>query len=246
MPRLLVTLSLTISLIPFLSIAGQAVENPQAGKAKVPPGVDRFSQQVINALNLLIKEEEWESVGRVLGGLLQKAEERLVMVERIGADGKPIQVIVDVRDEADRLLLSLPPAVMTAYQKKYSTEAEESLKKAQAAKDQKHLAYVARAYRYTSSGVTAAAELALQSQGAGQFGQAVQHFKRLLEWPGPDKLDPVTLYRAALCFRHTGDLATSETVWKKLEPRVGAKGLRIGDRTRSLDELRKELEKIVQ
>ena len=53
----------------------------------------------------------------------------------------------------------------------------------------------------------------------------------------------MTLFKAALAFRRSGDNAHFERAWKALRVKLGKRGLKIGEKTLTLVELRKEVDK---
>lgn len=206
-------------------------------------GTDAGARKIFAAARAYINEETWAQATKLLQVLLDRGEDSKVEVTRPGPDGKPVIVIVSTWSEAERVIQSLPAAGFAFYQKEYEPVAAQLLKEAKAFKADDLLAEAARRFRYTKSGTEAAESLAMSSVDAGKPKEAVPHFERLLGWPGPEKLHPLILYRAALAFRQLGDKSRSEEVWKHLEKRVGPDGLRVGDRTLSLQELRMELKK---
>src|SRR5262249_49266083 len=66
----------------------------------------------------------------------------------------------------------------------------------------------------------------------GDILMASLYYQRLLERQPADQVAPLTLFKAALAFRLSGDPAfakTQETVWKQLAAKVSRDGLRVED-----------------
>src|SRR5207302_370917 len=90
----------------------------------------------------------------------------------------------------------------------------------------------------------AGTQLASYHRDRGRPGTAAFYFERLLQRPGNDKLEPLTLFKAAVAFQQSGDRVNAEMAWKRLGTQLGSKGLRLGDRTLALEPLRREIDKL--
>src|SRR5207248_9429482 len=53
--------------------------------------------------------------------------------------------------------------------------------------------------------------------------------ERLFQRSGPDKLRPLTLFKAAVAFQRAGDKANLEKAWKHIEAKAGEGGLALGN-----------------
>jgi hypothetical protein len=77
----------------------------------------------------------------------------------------------------------------------------------------------------------------------GQYSEAARCFERQIQCAGPDNLASVALLKAAIAFRATGGREMLRIAWKALEKKLGKEGLKIGKKSLSLEELKKEVEK---
>src|SRR6202040_1702484 len=93
---------------------------------------------------------------------------------------------------------------------------------------------------HTKAGAEAAVLLAAHHLDRGHFDVAAAYFDRALRATGSDTPKPLTLFQAALAFRRAGDRDRAEQTWKRLAADA-PDGLRAGDRTVTLDDLEKEL-----
>lgn len=235
------TSRISLGLVLCCCLGALGIALAGAGAQQLAPGMDSSAQKILGAARLYVEEEIWSQALRALQVLLDRAEDSKVEVKRPGAD-KP--VIVSAWAEAERMIQSMPQAGLEFYEKEYGPRAAQLMKEAKEFKADDLLAQTARRYRYTRSGVEATTMLAGSLLDMGKPKEAVQYFDRLLGWPGPDKLTPLTVYQAALAVRKAGDKPRSEELWKRVSERIGKDGLRMGDRTLTVEELRKELEKV--
>ncbi|MBL8799736.1 MAG: bacterial transcriptional activator domain-containing protein [Planctomycetia bacterium] len=220
-----------------------AIQSANSCTLALEPETDRSASQGLRAAIELIEDKEWDQALRLLQSLLNLEKDTKAEVVRTDPTGKPMQVVVHTWTESERIIQSLPPEGLRHYETHQGLVAAELLRRVKDGKDDDLLAEIVRRFRCTKSGVEAAEQLANRLLEAGKAKDAVPYFERLVAWPGPDKLEPLTLYRAALALRRAGDKPRSEEVWKQLATQLGKEGIRIGNRTLKLDELRKELEK---
>lgn len=125
---------------------------------------------------------------------------------------------------------------------KEARKAAELLERGRQLGDWGLLSEVMTGYPHTAAGVEATALLA-DYQARGQCVRAAVCFKQLFQTAGSEKLAPLTLVKAAIAFRTTGDGKLLDTAWKALERKVGRKGLKFGQTVYALDDLKREIEK---
>jgi outer membrane protein assembly factor BamB len=205
---------------------------------------DRQAKKKVEAAADYIKIQSWADAVRLLQSLLDAPEDVFIPIRTKDKDGKPDTHWVSARSEATRLLGSLPPAGLEFYQLQYGATARLRLDEARAKHDLQLLDEVARRYFYTQAGADAVIQLASYHLDRGRPGTAAFYFERLLQRPGNDKLEPLTLFKAAVAFQQSGDRANADLAWKRLGARLGNNGLRLGDRTLALEPLRREVEKL--
>jgi outer membrane protein assembly factor BamB/tetratricopeptide (TPR) repeat protein len=205
---------------------------------------DRQAKKKVEAAADYIKIQSWADAVRLLQSLLDAPEDVFIPVRAKDKDGKPDTHWVSARSEATRLLGSLPPAGLEFYQLQYGATARLRLDEARAKRDLQLLDDVARRYFYTQAGADAVIQLASYHLDRGRPATAAFYFDRLLQRPGNDKLEPLTLFKAAVAFQQSSDRANAELAWKRLGLRLGNNGLRLGDRTLALEPLRREIDKL--
>ncbi len=253
--------------LALFALAALAV--PAWGQAPQPAArmtlvQDNQLRKRIEAAEDLVKEEAWPDVVRILQGILDLGKPDAFVYINRGGKG----YWTSARGEAGRMIAALPPKGMEFYRLRYNPEAADLLKQARAKKDPELLARVAWAYRYTDSGPAALAELAAHHFDAGHPTLAALliglpppppgadvspgnlllaslAFRQLLSHPsGAGRWTPALLFKAAAALRFTGDQEESERLWKQFAARVGKAGLPAGKRVLTVNELRKELEKV--
>jgi outer membrane protein assembly factor BamB/tetratricopeptide (TPR) repeat protein len=206
---------------------------------------DRKAEKSIQAAQDLIKEESWGQAASILQKLLESKEDIFVEVERRtkGPDGKE-QVTrqrTSLRVEANRLLGTMPAKGLEFYELQNGARARADLTQAKQAGDRQLLALVSQRYFHTAAGAEATNLLGTYRLDRGDYRMAALYFERLLSHHLADKLSSMTLFKAALAFRGTGDQPKADAIWKQLTKK-NPKGLTIGDQEVSLDRLQKEMD----
>jgi TolA-binding protein len=248
-------------LIPLLALACPAFLGQRSTAADPPPKkseeapakeadavlklpADPAQKKRLDAARDYIKEEAWNETVWLLQKLLDVAQDSFV--EGVGKDAKGKEVVawVSVRSEAERLLGSLPPKGMAVYDEQFGPIAAAMLKEAKEKKDADLLAQVAQRYLYTAVGPEAAQRLGSHHLEAGNFAVASITFGRLVERQPLNKWTPEALYDATRAFRRAGDRPNADKTWKELTKRAGKEGLRIGDKTQSVEQWQAELDKV--
>src|SRR5262249_17871261 len=135
----------------------------------------------------------------------------------VGADGKAGETMVSVKAEAQRIVGHLPKAGMDLYKLTYGPKAAEELKVAKSESDAKLLGQIMPRYLYTDAGAEATELPATYLLDRGQYSTSALCFERLFHRAGPKKLAPMTLFKAAIAFQHTGDKHNQEIAWKEIE-----------------------------
>lgn len=197
---------------------------------------DRKASRSLSAAEDFIKEEAWGEAARVLQSLLDTPEDVFIEVPRDGATRW-----VSLRGEANRLMGTMPAKGREFYELQYGARAKARLAEAKAKNDPQALAEVAQRYRHTEAGAEATDLLGTYHLNRGRFVMASLCFERLLAGERGERVGAVSLLKAALAFRRTGDNAAFERVWKRLQTEAGG-GVRLGAQTIALDDLRKEVE----
>ncbi|MBV9123241.1 MAG: PQQ-binding-like beta-propeller repeat protein, partial [Planctomycetes bacterium] len=114
------------------------------------------------------------------------------------------------------------------------------LNEARAKGDPQMLAEVAQKYLHTEAGAEATNLLGTYYLDRGGYVMAALCYERLLNHPSAGKLPALTLFKAALAFRHAGEQVNADHAWDLLI-KNHPEGLRLGDQLVSLDRLHQEL-----
>jgi outer membrane protein assembly factor BamB/tetratricopeptide (TPR) repeat protein len=209
------------------------------GEALILP-TDRQVKRRLEAAGDYIKAESWSDAVRLLQLVLDAREDVFVPVRR---PGKPAAQWVSARAEALRLFGTLPPQALEFYEVQYGGQAKARVEEGRTRNDPQLLDDVARRYTYTAAGVEAVSLLATYYLDRGRFELAAFYFNRLLERQPPDRLPPVTLFKATLAFRLNRDTAAAERTWEQLARRAGPAGIRLGTQLVRLEQLRGEIDR---
>lgn len=238
---------------PVPPAAPAAPGAPKAPTADTPPAdaadlagatlpTDPKLKRKLEAAGDYVKVQDWAQVAQTVQELLDLPQDVFVQVNEKGPDGKVAPALVGIRVAANRLLGTLPPAGIDVYRTLYGATAKRILQDALASGDKLLFADAAQRYLYTEAGGEAAERLGTLLLDRGDFTVAAQAFERLLQRDGPDKLSPLTLFKAALACHRAGDKETRDRLWKTLAAR-SPEGLKFGEQTVSLGELEKLLDR---
>jgi outer membrane protein assembly factor BamB len=207
---------------------------------------DRKIQKMLDTAEDYKKNEDWTNVAKILQSVLNAKEDVFVPVKRKDAHGQERISRISARAEANRLLSTIDPKGLEFYELQYGAQAKALLADAKKNADYRILAEISQRFFHTEAGAEATDLLGTYYLDRGQARNAVACFQRLLHRESADQLSAVTLSKAALAFRLVGDaanLSAAQDVDKRLAAKVGRDGLRIGDETISLADIRKELDR---
>jgi outer membrane protein assembly factor BamB/tetratricopeptide (TPR) repeat protein len=179
-----------------------------------------------------IEIEDWNEAVHALQDLLDRPQDVFIAVER-KTDAGLVRNIQSVRSAATQMIGNLPPRGREFYRVTFGPQATEDLKSADGHPE--FLAKVMQRYLYTEAGGQATEQLASHLLDRGRYSTAALCFERLFRRGGPDKLSPLTLFKAALAFHHAGDTSNEARAWKVLEAKTDSvalgngKNMAIGD-----------------
>jgi outer membrane protein assembly factor BamB len=200
---------------------------------------DRKARRSIDAAEDFIKEEAWGEAARLLQSLLDTREDVFIEVKRDNASRW-----TSLRGEANRLLGSMPLKGREFYELQYGARAKALLADAKGKGDPQLLADVAQRYLHTQAGAEATNLLGTYHLDRGRYVMAALCFERLLNRAETEVPSPLTLFKATLAFRRTGDRANADRAWKLLS-RAAREGLTVGGQNVPLARLEKELDAAV-
>src|SRR5205807_4629529 len=174
-----------------------------------------------------------------------RPEDVFVQVRRKGADKQEKTRWVSAKTEANRLVGQMKPKGLETYELEYGGLAKGKLDEAKKKGDIAMLADVVQKYFHTEAGAEATDLLATYKLDRGEALDAAQLYERLLHHPSADKLQALTLAKAAMAFRLAGqnaDQARYAQIMKQLTAKVNADGLQVGDENVTLAQIQKELD----
>jgi outer membrane protein assembly factor BamB len=190
-----------------------------------------------------IKEEAWAEAVRDLQWLLDLKEDTFVEVDKQGPDGKKAVTWSSVRTEANRLLASLPPVGRERYELEYGPTATHLLQEARDKTSPEKIAEVAQRFSHTKAWVKALPLLGHFYLDTGDWALAAFFYGRLLGRLPVADWEAETLFHATRAFRLAGNKSQAEKIWKEFTRKADKGSIRIGDRTRTVQEWEKELDR---
>jgi len=192
-----------------------------------------------------IKVKDWPKATHLLQGVLNEKQDAFVPIISKGVDGKEQTQFISAKGEASRLIGTMPAEGMDWYKNEVGPTAQAMLNEAMEKSDVALLAEIAQRFLYTDAGNKASNMLATRMLDRGDCTSAALQFKALMLRDGPDRLPPLTLFKAALAFHSAGDTENETVAWKTLEAKAGSgEELTLGgSKTVSLKEAKELLDK---
>jgi outer membrane protein assembly factor BamB len=232
-----------LKLAPPLGAATPPADGELEGALTLP--TDRQTKKRLEAAqDDYIKHEAWKEAASLLQSVLNSKEDVFVPIKRKGADNQEKTHLVSARKEANRLIGTMPANGLEFYESLYGTQAKDLLSEAKKKGDIQMLADVAFRFFHTQAGAEATDLLGTYHLDRGDALAAALCYERLLAREGTDRLQALTLLKAALAFRLTLDRSyepLAEKAWKRLSTKVGPEGLRVDDETIGLPKLQAEI-----
>jgi outer membrane protein assembly factor BamB len=166
------------------------------------------------------------------------------------AKGNETGNVVSVKAKVNEILAKLPKEGRQFYEQEFGPAALDLLKKAVDANyDRLMLADVSQRYFHTKAGGQAALILANVDLEAGQYVEAAYGYQRLTDRPdAAEYLTPRVLLKAAIAMRRSGDPRRGEEAGKLfelMEKNFPRDGLAMGRKVYSLEEIKKEYDRVV-
>src|SRR5579872_1238128 len=201
---------------------------------------DRALRRQLDAATEAIRAEDWKQAAAALDNILRVERDTRLALRR---DGKEHVIVVSAQQEAERLLMALPPEGRQIYEQTFGPRAAQALKEARDKKDIAALQRVVDRYLYTSAGVEALQDLATLHLDRGHYDLAALYYEQLLRHRGLARWTPSQLIQAAIAFRHVDHNGSAALVSRELLDRAGDGAFPLGT-TRA--ELQKELDKLAK
>ncbi len=176
----------------------------------VPP--QRSTIQNLNQAKQLIAEEQYAEAVRLLDAVLEQEEDAFFQVDRKEA------VHRSVKNEAQRLIGSMPARGLELYRLSYGAKARRALDEAIASADADGLAYVARRFFHTDAGYEAAFLLGLDHLNHGRPLAAALVLQRLSDTcPNTARFEPMLSLACAVGWVQSGAHEKAQDVLIRLK-----------------------------
>jgi outer membrane protein assembly factor BamB/tetratricopeptide (TPR) repeat protein len=215
---------------------GPGIKNPDEFSDSITLPKDPALGNKILAVPDYIRNEDWQTAVKALQEVIELDKDVFVQVSRAGPDGQQAKVWTSVKSEAARIIKDLPPAGKEYYGNTCGPLAAALLRQYKESSDVDLLKQIYRRYLYTESGAEATDLLATYMLDRGDFTMAAMCYERLIGRDGPDKVDPLTLFKAAYAFHQAGDSVNEDKTWTDLNRRT--REIKVGGELRSVADLR--------
>ncbi len=209
------------------------------------PRNNRLESQVQAAQEYSLSKN-WQEATSILQKLLELPEDVFVLRSRTTTDGKRADVMVSIRQEADRMVAALPKEGKEFYQLNYGALAAGLLKEAKEKASPELLGRILRIYLHTQAGAEAAVLLGTYQLDRGNYFAASLCFDRLIERGGIESVSPVALARAGLAFQLSGDTTSRDKVFAQLRSRGIREVPIVGKTIVPIDEWRAQVVKMTR
>lgn len=247
--------SVLAALFAVFSLPAQPPQNNVTPGQPMDPNMDlagvalprnnRLESQV-QAAQEYSQSKNWQEATSILQKLLELPEDVFVLRSRTTADGKRADVMVSIRQEADRMVAALPKEGKEFYQLNYGAQAAGFLKEAKEKASPELLGRILRIYLHTQAGAEAAVLLGTYQLDRGNYFAASLCFDRLIERSGIESVSPVALARAGLAFQLSGDTASRDKVFAQLRLRGIREVPIVGNTLVSIDDWRAQVAKMTR
>ncbi len=201
-----------------------------------------------------INDENWATAVERLQKLLEIEEDVFVRLKRKNAEGSEVYVWVSAKQEADRLISTLPAAGLDFYKATYGAKAAELLKKAKKNGDPGLLGDIMKRYAHTDAGAEAIKLLGDYKFDRGEYMPALLCYSKLINRLGREKT-PLPLLAKAAWAAHLAPPSSSDKntvtaanvysekeLWKMLRART--REVQFGEQAISVDDLSEHVAKL--
>lgn len=201
-----------------------------------------------------INDEDWATAVQRLQKLLEIEEDVFVRLKRKNAEGGEAYIWVSAKQEADRIIGTLPAAGLDFYKATYGAKAAELLKKAKKNGDPGLLNDIMKKYAHTEAGAEAIKLLGDYKFDRGEFMPALLCYSKLINRLGEEKT-PVPLLAKAAWAAHLAPPSSSDKntvtaaavfsekeLWKMLRART--REVQFGEQAIAVDDLQEHVAKL--
>lgn len=190
----------------------------------------------------------WGTVIPLLQNILDSRSDSFFNTYYTRPDGRKELLRISVKTEANRIISAFPKEGLEFYQQQYGQQASAALDDIiRGNYDLAALADLAQRYFHTKAGAEATVLMGTLYLERGNYLEAAYAFERLLGRPNAAEfLTPLTLYKACLAFKRSGDPrheALLKTTLEELRKATLRNGLTLGRRTYDFDALKAEIDR---
>src|SRR5579883_350259 len=201
-----------------------------------------------------INDENWATAVQRLQKLLEIDEDVFVRLKRKNAEGNEVFVWVSAKQEADRLIGTLPAAGLDFYKATYGAKAADLLKKAKKTGDPGLLNDIMKKYAHTEAGAEAIKLLGDYKFDRGEYMPALLCYSKLINRLGEEKT-PIAILAKAAWAAHLAPPSSSDKntvtvanvysekeLWKMLRGRT--REVQFGDQAIGVEDLQEHVAKL--
>ncbi|HTU19544.1 MAG TPA: PQQ-binding-like beta-propeller repeat protein [Gemmataceae bacterium] len=201
-----------------------------------------------------INDENWATAIENLQKLLMIEEDVFVRLKRKNAEGNEIYVWVSAKQEADRLIGSLPKDGKDLYEITYREKAAGLLKKAKKNGDPGLLNEIMKKYAHTKAGAEAIKLLGDYKFDRGEYMPALLCYSKLINRLGEDKVSTAILAKAAWAAHlappsssgkyivSSSNVPSEKELWKMLRART--REIQLGEQAVPVEDLQEYVAKL--
>jgi outer membrane protein assembly factor BamB len=211
---------------------------------------ERYPKELLKAARDYLdwKEIPWSKVCPPLQDILEARTDSFYDTYYATPLGGKKLLRVSVKTEANRIISQFPKQGLEFYQQTYGATASSLLNDAiKANYDLPSIADISQKYFHTRAGGEATAILGSLYLERGNYLESAYAFERLFGRLGAEEFfTPLTLYKACLAFKRSGDPRHAEllkTSLDHLRKATARDGLVLGRRTFSFDQLKSEIDR---
>jgi len=191
---------------------------------------DSNFRRVINVGRDCIKDKEYGQAVTALQAVLVEKKDHYVQIYERDSIGRDVPRWTSVKFEANNLIGSMPADGLEIYEAAFGADAKTKLDKAKQTSDRELLAEVAQQFCHTKAGIEANEILATLFLARGQVFTAALRFEKILQMnPERTMLSPLTLYKAAIAYKRSGDEKTANEIFERVKTKLNNQPLKIGD-----------------
>jgi outer membrane protein assembly factor BamB/tetratricopeptide (TPR) repeat protein len=201
-----------------------------------------------------INDENWATAVQRLQKLLEIDEDVFVRLKRKNAEGNEVFVWVSAKQEADRLIGTLPAAGLDFYRATYGAKAADLLKNAKKTGDPGLLNDIMKKYAHTEAGAEAIKLLGDYKFDRGEYMPALLCYSKLINRLGDEKT-PVSILAKAAWAAHLAPPSSSDKntvtaanvygekeLWRMLRGRT--REVQFGDQAIGVEDLQEHVAKL--